>query len=210
MLRVLQIVRPGNLDVGILLSKTEDNSGRDSPSSASSNHWIVSVEGKSSEEDVSERYLGRILPPRDDEDSGHSSSKSKGKAKKPATRNGSKASKDQAEDEDEPTEASEEEKPKTNGRAKGTTKQAGKTAHKKGTQAKPDERPTRKYATRRGKGDGEELYEGIEKVVAKKRPKAPAAPKVGPDETVIKVKMLTGTLYLYRGLRPRAEFVRIV
>lgn len=29
-------------------------------------------------------------------------------------------------------------------------------------------------------------------------------------ETVIKVKMLTGTLYLYRGMNPRAEFVRIV
>lgn len=29
-------------------------------------------------------------------------------------------------------------------------------------------------------------------------------------ETVIKVKMLTGTLYLYRGMHPRAEFVRTV
>ncbi len=29
-------------------------------------------------------------------------------------------------------------------------------------------------------------------------------------ETVIKVKMLTGTLYLYRGMNPRAEFVRTV
>lgn len=29
-------------------------------------------------------------------------------------------------------------------------------------------------------------------------------------ETVVKVKMLTGTLYLYRGMNPRAEFIRIV
>jgi len=29
-------------------------------------------------------------------------------------------------------------------------------------------------------------------------------------ETVVKVKMLTGTLYLYRGTNPRAEFIRIV
>jgi hypothetical protein len=35
-----------------------------------------------------------------------------------------------------------------------------------------------------------------------KRPDTPA------DETVTKVKLLTGTLYLYRGSHPRAEFVR--
>jgi hypothetical protein len=32
--------------------------------------------------------------------------------------------------------------------------------------------------------------------------------KVAKDENVTVVKMLTGTLYLYRGDRPRAEFVR--
>ena len=32
--------------------------------------------------------------------------------------------------------------------------------------------------------------------------------KVKKDENVTVVKMLTGTLYLYRGDRPRAEFVR--
>lgn len=32
--------------------------------------------------------------------------------------------------------------------------------------------------------------------------------KTGPDEEVVKVPMLTGTLYLYKGIRRRAEFVR--
>lgn len=32
--------------------------------------------------------------------------------------------------------------------------------------------------------------------------------KANPDEEVVKVPMLTGTLYLYKGLRRRAEFVR--
>jgi hypothetical protein len=32
--------------------------------------------------------------------------------------------------------------------------------------------------------------------------------KLKKDENVVVVKMLTGTLYLYRGEKPRAEFVR--
>jgi hypothetical protein len=92
------------------------------------------------------------------------------------------------------------------------------TAHKKGaTRAKAFASATaapisvpRKYATRRGKGDGQELFEGIDKITKIKKKARVPAPKVSPDETVIKVKMLTGTLYLYRGLRPRAEFVRVV
>jgi hypothetical protein len=32
--------------------------------------------------------------------------------------------------------------------------------------------------------------------------------KAGTDEEVIKVPMLTGTLYLYRGVRRRVEFIR--
>jgi hypothetical protein len=45
---------------------------------------------------------------------------------------------------------------------------------------------------------------------AQQRAKAAASNKENNGETVVQVKMLTGTLYLYRGLNPRAEFVRSV
>ena len=41
-----------------------------------------------------------------------------------------------------------------------------------------------------------------------KKKKAAKEKRVKKDENVTIVKMLTGTLYLYRGDRPRAEFVR--
>lgn len=45
---------------------------------------------------------------------------------------------------------------------------------------------------------------------AQQRAKAASSNKENNGETVVQVKMLTGTLYLYRGLNPRAEFVRNV
>lgn len=49
--------------------------------------------------------------------------------------------------------------------------------------------------------------------IKRPRPHAPASHsskkmRAGTNEEVIKVPMLTGTLYLYRGLRRRAEFIR--
>jgi hypothetical protein len=61
----------------------------------------------------------------------------------------------------------------------------------------------------------ETLHAGIE-VARKKAPKTNTKGKVDrkasstADETVITVKLLTGTLYMYRGAHPRAEFVRSV
>lgn len=212
-----KIVRPGSLDTGILLSKAEDTSGRDSPSSnSSSTHWLVSVEGNSKEEDVSERYLGRVLPKEADGDSNGSNGRRSPKSgsavvRKPATRKDSRVTNNT----DDEAKASSDNN--SGGKLRATKaaargKPAAKTAYKAkaSAQAAKAALAPRKYATRRGKGEGEELYEGIDKITSKKpKPRVPA-PKPGPDETVIKVKMLTGTLYLYRGLRPRAEFVRIV
>lgn len=59
------------------------------------------------------------------------------------------------------------------------------------------------------------LHSGIE-VARKKAPKTSKGnnkvdrSKTSADETVITVKLLTGTLYMYRGAHPRAEFVRSV
>jgi hypothetical protein len=177
----------------------------------------VSVEGNSDEEDVSERYLGRILASKDDDDN----NKAEGKGRKAASK---KAEKKDSSDEGRTRRgaakvASDDEKTKSKAAQGKVTppKQAAKTAHKRGgTQAKAtsQHRPARKYGTRatrrqNGGADDTDLFVGgIDKV--QKKPKAPAAPKVGSDETVIKVKMLTGTLYIYRGANPRAEFIRVV
>ena len=64
---------------------------------------------------------------------------------------------------------------------------------------------TRTIGTRSTRGSGAEVELLPELPVKKKVPKVK---KVVTDDNVTVVKMLTGTLYLYRGGRPRAEFVR--
>jgi len=73
------------------------------------------------------------------------------------------------------------------------------------TMAEGAERPSTRSAIRKNKV-GKALYTGIKdnKKVSKGKKNKNA------NETVVKVKMLTGTLYLYRGENPRAEFIRTV
>lgn len=61
-------------------------------------------------------------------------------------------------------------------------------------------------AVTRSKGGSVDLFKGIESVPVVKKP----SPKKRGDEggNMQKIKLLTGTLYLYRGRYPRAEFVR--
>ncbi len=63
---------------------------------------------------------------------------------------------------------------------------------------------SRTIGTRSTRGSGE--VELLPELPVKK--KVPKVKKVVQDDNVTVVKMLTGTLYLYRGDRPRAEFVR--
>ncbi|KAL9183220.1 hypothetical protein ACHAXT_005007 [Thalassiosira profunda] len=62
-----------------------------------------------------------------------------------------------------------------------------------------------RYGTRSTRGSGEAILLPDLPVRKKKLFKQKTVKK---DENVTVVKMLTGTLYLYRGERPRAEFVR--
>ena len=188
-----------------MLGRVENNEdGRESPPSDYTTHWLVSVEGdgqqgNSDEEEISERYLGRILANKEDDSSSNSSHakkvglttrKENGSTKSSSSKGGSNKS------------------PSVAAKAKDTSKAAAKVPAKKTTNA-PSKYGTR--ASRRQRGDDSELFVGdnIEKMVPKKKPRV-VAPKVGPDETVIEVKMLTGTLYLFRGAKPRAEFIRTV
>ena len=154
------------MDIGTLLYKTEEKP-YESPSRAST-HWKVSIEGKESEEDVSERMLGRVLDV----------SESDGSTVSTTTTSGVGSS------------------GKEKAASKPTVVKAARTTNKRSTRA----------ATRSAGGDVE-LLTGIENIQLPKKP-ASKNNRVRKDPNVVKVKMLTGTLLLYRGKIRRAEFVR--
>ena len=73
----------------------------------------------------------------------------------------------------------------------------------------------RSRGTRRQRGDDSDLIVAdvaeIEKLHSNhKRPRVAPKPKVAEHESVVEVKMNTGTLFMYRGDNPRAEFIRTV
>ena len=82
-----------------------------------------------------------------------------------------------------------------------TTTTTSKSMNSKATSSNTNTR----IVTRSTRGSGEAVL--LPELPMKK--KVPSkGKKVAKDENVTVVKMLTGTLYLYRGDRPRAEFVR--
>lgn len=91
--------------------------------------------------------------------------------------------------------------------AKSSSSSSSRKAKHGSPSASPDgDRPSTRAAHRQSKVD-RALFTGIKD---RKMPKGKKSKKMGLNETVVKVKMLTGTLYLYRGEHPRAEFVRTV
>lgn len=146
------------MDVGILLSKDEDDR------SGQVTHWVVSVDGSSEEEVISEKSLGRVLETQDQSDG---STFEKTLKEQPVK--------------------------------KETKAKVKKPNNKKGIH---------RIGTRASKTEEEEsvLNSGVE---IERRP-PPRPKKKDGDETVIEVKMLTGTLFIYRGEHHRVEFVRTV
>eukprot|EP00980_Cylindrotheca_fusiformis_P008184 scaffold1734_cov196-Cylindrotheca_fusiformis.AAC.6 len=65
----VELVRVGGIDIGILLSKAEDED--DAPGATT--HWVVSVEGPNDEEVISEKALGRVLDGSESDESSMSS-----------------------------------------------------------------------------------------------------------------------------------------
>ena len=91
------------------------------------------------------------------------------------------------------------------------SRESSATAPSKKKFKKPNNKKANKVAstrigTRSSRGSGAEMVLLPELPVRKKQ--LFKTKKVKKDENVTVVKMLTGTLYLYRGDRPRAEFVR--
>ena len=89
----------------------------------------------------------------------------------------------------------------TASRKKKTTTTTSKSMNSKVTSSNTNTR----IVTRSTRGSGEAVL--LPELPMKKKVSSKGK-KVAKDENVTVVKMLTGTLYLYRGDRPRAEFVR--
>lgn len=157
-------MRVDTIDIGILLSKDEEDDGR----SGEVTHWVVSVDGSSEEEVISERSLGRVLETHDQSDG---STFEKSMKERPA-------------------------------------KKSSKTKNKSVSASSSGQKGNRRINTRAASKNGEDavLHDGLE---FDRRPN-PRPKKKDGDETVVEVKMLTGTLFIYRGEHRRVEFVRTV
>lgn len=144
-------------------------------------HWIVSFEGDTEEHEVTEKYIGRLV------DNSETESIKSRDSPLPTTKSSSSSI----------GSASLGKSPNGNAAKKGKSPPRKSASPHRGG-AKP--------STRSNNKDGKSLLKGI-----KTTKKAPRGQKqLGENESVVKVKMLTGTLYLFRGENPRAEFVRTV
>ena len=164
-------------------------------SPASTNRWIVSFEGEEQEEEITEKYIGRLVDS-NESDSLSATSRRAG-VKKPVKAAAGRSI------------------------AKHTVTGASPGSKNAVGASDGSDRPsTRGFTTRSGKVGGKVPYMGIKDGVGgiKKTKKTNGGKKgrggnhnkKADNETVVKVKMLTGTLYLYRGDNPRAEFIRTV
>jgi len=198
-LLLLQIVRDEGVAIARLVRKADDD-GRGSPSS-NVNRWIVSFEGEESEEEISEKHIGRLV------DGSNESDSLGNQTPPPAARKASNANNNQGTTK------------KGNGsKQKQVAHKASKSSSRKTKYNRrstsptnnnnSNDRPSTRSSIKQSDAD-RILYSGIKDNASRKTAKG-GKKKVGQDETVVKVKMLTGTLYLYRGENPRAEFIRTV
>jgi cytoskeletal protein RodZ len=197
-----QIVRSDGTAIGKLLYKTEPvtSTGQpqydSSPTSSGVSHWMVSFEGSDlSEEDVSERMLGCVM-------------------------NSSAAESDTS---TVAIQASEESSASAMAVApkkifavhsmKKKTKTAPKARKATTAQQKQVQLPRRVHTTRaaaRTAGASVELFSGIEEISLPPKPKKPASSSSSSrNGGMVKVQMLTGTLFIYRdGPKRHVKFVR--
>jgi hypothetical protein len=165
--------------------------------------WMVSIEGSSKgEEDISESMLGRVL-----EADGGAGAESNSIIS-------SSDSSNIATNSNDITSA-----PSINTTKKAVTavkvsqdrKHHSATNHRSNNQVVTAKRAPR---TRSSAADPSELFGGIEEVALPPTKRSTArksgtSPRLQAGETsVVKVPLLTGTLFLYRGLHRRAEFIR--
>ena len=186
----VKVVRDEGVAIGRIVRKVD----QDSDSEANVGHWIVSFVGDTEEHEVTEKYIGRLV-----ESSETESVKSSQSPLPPRANGRSKTSISRSRKEKSPPVVAKSPPRSTLTGAKGEVRPSTRSTIKQPTKA----------PIKQG-GNKKALLKGI-KAAAKKGPARGAGGKLpGANETVVKVKMLTGTLYLYRGEHPRAEFIRTV
>jgi hypothetical protein len=213
-----QIVRTNgvNIDVGKLLYKIKDTSSattvRDSPTSTVMARWMVSIEDSSLEEDISEGMLGRVLVV-----DGGASVESNGFIIDDSHSTVSTSNITSSDNNNNaPTTTASDTNTK---KAVTAVKVPQDRKHHSTSTARRNNQvisPKRAARTRSSATDPSELYDGKEEVVLPRPPtKRSTTRKNGPnlrlqagETSVDKVPLLTGTLYIYRGRRRRAEFIR--
>jgi hypothetical protein len=198
-----QVVRTNgvDIDIGKLLYKTRAKetsvpSFRDSPTSILMARWMVSIEGGKPEEDISESMLGRVL----EADNGGVETNSIISTSDGSSNSNAGPILAVASD--------------SNTKKAVTAVKVPQDRKHHSTTSSRNQVVTAKRAprTRSSAADPSELFGGIEEV-ALPPTKRSTARKNGPrlqagETSVVKVPLLTGTLFLYRGLHRRAEFIR--
>lgn len=183
--RNYQVVRDEGVSIGTLLRKV-DNEDDESPSSVVM-RWVVSFLDET-EEEISENYIGRLAE-------GAKSDSSPSQSGKP---NHKKT-------------ITKKKLPTAKGKAQRKVKFGIPEPEKQilvdaaATAAYNSRTHSTRSAVKKG-GPEQTLYDGIQET--RKTTKG-GRKQVGTkeDDTVIKIKMLTGTLIMYRGVHRRAEFI---
>lgn len=175
---------------------------QDSDSETNVAHWIVSFVGDAEEHEVTEKYIGRLVESSETESVKSTQTPPPARATTTTTtaKSRTNTTKSTRKDKSPPRKA----KSPQNGSIKGEVRPSTRSTIKQ-----PVAQPVKLGAIKKG---------AVKCVKTVKKPPARGGggggtggnKPTGENETVVKVKMLTGTLYLYRGDRPRAEFVRTV
>lgn len=194
---IFQILRTNGLDVGIILSKALESSAEEedidtSPSPRgtvnTTTKWMVSVENDSaSEEEISEKYLGRILEASDESDNTATIDKATALASSSKKKNGGKGA---------------GAVPK-----KVSFPNGQKSKHRGPEGTKANSRRNTRASRNADNIDMDALNDIIMKKPKKATPKPPKN-SAAQGESVVEVKMATGTLFMYKGLKRRVEFIR--
>ncbi|GAX23364.1 hypothetical protein FisN_15Lh079 [Fistulifera solaris] len=192
----VEIVHGKSVAIGILLAKTEDKSmvvqEDSSPiTTLPDTHWIVRTEDNE-EQSIPERLLRSI------------------------TDEGSHENNSSLADSDEDTSSERRSSPSKKS-TKPTITKAKKSvvfvsrkgaisSNNKKTVDNPEKIHTTRAATR-SSGNAVGLFKGIEEIVLPPKPR-PASKASTSNDNVIKIPMLTGTLFMYKGPKRRVKFVR--
>ena len=189
-------------DEGIAIGRLVRKVDQDSDSESNVVHWIVSFVGDAEEHEVTEKYIGRLVESSETESVKSTQSTPTSTPIPASTTKGETT-----------TTKSKITATSRNRRDKSPPRKTKSPPIIVKEEVRPSTRSTIKQPVKQPlKQNGAKKASVVKCIKTVKKPplKVVGSKTSGENETVVKVKMLTGTLYLYRGDRPRAEFIRTV